>query len=269
MQLFEKNTGYKREPIMTDYSQPLQTEDQEETLYKPSIKAFSSSQCLICLELSTDSLTTPCGHNFCKACLKECWESSHDNRCPHCKENVSKREDLRDLEQLCSQSEILMCQSSYCEPKVELTNIKQVMMIDLMENINPKIFQNHDRPLELFCQDDYRIVCLSCAEEDHKTHNTVPVEEESEKNKAQQVIMHKLVQQMIQDTMKIHCFKMKMSKKNKEKEEADSTELCTDLNYSTERCQMTLPEPESKTRMNCLLPLSSSWIYKMCPSQKG
>lgn len=28
--------GYKREPIMTDYSQPLQTDDQEETLYKPS-----------------------------------------------------------------------------------------------------------------------------------------------------------------------------------------------------------------------------------------
>lgn len=57
------------------------------------------------------------------------------------------------------------------------------MMIDLMENINPKIFQNHDRGLELFCRDDHRIVCLSCAEEDHKTHNTVPVEEESEKNK--------------------------------------------------------------------------------------
>lgn len=69
--------------------------------------------------------------------------------------------------------------------------------------------------------------------------------------------MHKLVQQVIQDTMKkneeIKCSKMKMSKKNKEKEEADNTELCTDLNYSAERCQMTLPEHWAKTRMKFVL----------------
>lgn len=80
-----------------------------------------------------------------------------------------------------------MCQSSYCKPKVEpyerVPNLKQVMMIDLVENINPKIIQNHDRPLELFCRDDHRFVCLSCAEEDHKTHNTVPGEDESEMKK--------------------------------------------------------------------------------------
>lgn len=143
--------------------------------------AFSSSQCFICLELPTDPLATPCGHNFCKACLKECWESSHDKRCPHCKENFSKTADLEQL------SEILMCQSSYCKPKVDphegVPNIKQVMMIDLMESVNPEIVQNHDRPQELFCRDDHRIVCLSCAEEDHKTHNTVPVEDESEMKK--------------------------------------------------------------------------------------
>jgi len=149
--------------------------------------AFSRSalnenlQCLICLEQSTDAVKTPCGHNFCKACLRECWESSHDNRCPCCKENV------KDVEQLLSQSKILMCQSFCCEPKVEphgrVLKIKQVMMIDLIVNLNPKIIQKHDRSLELFCRDDHTSVCLSCNDGGHKTHMTVPVEDVSEKKK--------------------------------------------------------------------------------------
>ncbi|KAL0189258.1 hypothetical protein M9458_016357, partial [Cirrhinus mrigala] len=71
-------------------------------------------QCFICLEVSNDPMMTPCGHNFCKACLKECWESSHDNTCPCCKENLTKRVDLGDIEQLLSE-----CQSSYHETKPE------------------------------------------------------------------------------------------------------------------------------------------------------
>ncbi|KAK7170742.1 hypothetical protein R3I94_000827 [Phoxinus phoxinus] len=266
VRLFEKNTGYKREPIMTEYSQPLKTDVQEETLYKPSKMAFSSSaldenlQCLICLELSTDPVKTPCGHIFCKACLKECWESSHDNRCPCCKENFNNRADLRDFEQLGSQSEILMCPSFYCEPKVEphgrVLKRKQVVMNDLVVNINPKIIQQHHRPLELFCRDDHTSVCLSCNEEDHKTRNTVPVEDESEQKKAKKMMMM-MMRKLVQDTMKkneeVKCSKMKMSKKNKEKKEADNTELCTDLNYSAERCQMTLPEHWAKTRMKLFL----------------
>uniref|UniRef100_A0A672RZ15 E3 ubiquitin/ISG15 ligase TRIM25-like n=1 Tax=Sinocyclocheilus grahami TaxID=75366 RepID=A0A672RZ15_SINGR len=180
VQLFEKNTGYKREPVMTEYSQPLETEDQEETLCKPSVRASSSSvltenlQCLICLELSTDPMMTPCGHNFCKACLKECWESSHDNTCSCCKENFTKRVDLRHCEHLLSQSEILMWQSSYLEPHEKVINIKQVMMLDLVEDINPKI---------RFCGDDQTSVCQSCTEGDHKTHNTVLVKDKSKEKK--------------------------------------------------------------------------------------
>ncbi|XP_050971582.1 E3 ubiquitin/ISG15 ligase TRIM25 isoform X2 [Labeo rohita] len=271
VQLFEKNTGYKRESMITEYSQPLKIEDQEETLCKPSVVASSSSvltenlQCFICLEESTDPVMIPCGHNFCKACLKECWESSHDNTCPCCKEDFTKRVDLRDFEQLLSQSEMLKCQSSYHETKLKphekAVNIKEVMMTDLVEDINPKIIQKH-RALEMFCGDDQMSVCQSYTEGDHKTHNTVLAEDKI-KEKIQE--MHKLVQQMIQDTIKINKeikhFEMKMNKtqemnihkhvqqiiqdtmkKNTEikhsgikmckKEGAYNTELCTDLDYS-------------------------------------
>uniref|UniRef100_A0A8C2AX22 Si:dkey-183c6.9 n=1 Tax=Cyprinus carpio TaxID=7962 RepID=A0A8C2AX22_CYPCA len=128
-----------------------------------SVTASSSSvlteilQCLICLELSTDPMMTPCGHNFCKACLKECWESSHDNTCPCCKEDFSKRVDLRHCGHLLSQSEILMC---------------QITMLDLVEDINPKIIQKYNRLVEYYCLDDRVLVCMSCAiEERHRLHN--------------------------------------------------------------------------------------------------
>ncbi len=140
-------------------------------------------QCLICLELSTDPMMTPCGHIFCKACLKECWESSHDNICPCCKEDFTKRVDLRHCEHLLSQSGILMWQSSYLEPHEKVINIKQVMMLDLVEDINPKIIQTHNRVVQMFCGDDQMSVCQSCTEGDHKTHNTVLVEDKSKEKK--------------------------------------------------------------------------------------
>uniref|UniRef100_A0A3B4DLZ8 E3 ubiquitin-protein ligase TRIM39-like n=1 Tax=Pygocentrus nattereri TaxID=42514 RepID=A0A3B4DLZ8_PYGNA len=52
-------------------------------------------QCSICLDVFTDPVTTPCGHNFCMVCLKECWVSSSRCQCPVCKEEFSRRPELR------------------------------------------------------------------------------------------------------------------------------------------------------------------------------
>lgn len=51
-------------------------------------------QCPVCLDVLNDPVTTPCGHNFCKTCLKECWDNS-PNKCPYCKETFNKRPDLK------------------------------------------------------------------------------------------------------------------------------------------------------------------------------
>uniref|UniRef100_A0A671T4Q3 E3 ubiquitin-protein ligase TRIM39-like n=1 Tax=Sinocyclocheilus anshuiensis TaxID=1608454 RepID=A0A671T4Q3_9TELE len=52
-------------------------------------------QCSVCLEVFTDPVSTPCGHNFCKSCLSQCWDNSQDCKCPLCKETFSKRPDLK------------------------------------------------------------------------------------------------------------------------------------------------------------------------------
>ncbi|XP_060771618.1 zinc-binding protein A33-like isoform X1 [Neoarius graeffei] len=50
--------------------------------------------CPICLDVFTDPVTTPCGHNFCMICLEEFWDSSSHCHCPVCKINFAKRPEL-------------------------------------------------------------------------------------------------------------------------------------------------------------------------------
>ncbi|KAI7814650.1 hypothetical protein IRJ41_023077, partial [Triplophysa rosa] len=213
VEVFEKNSGYKREKVMMEYSPPLEREDQEETLGKTSVMASSSDilikdlQCCVGPDLFNNPLTACAyGHNF-KTCLLEI---SQDCDCPCCKENISGMLDLREMVQYWPQSEICRCQSS--EAKPGLHDIKQVIMIELSENINRNICKKHEailelicrgradnekhkRNLELFSKDFQTSVYLFCTEGDHRTHNTLPVDSAEMKT-------HTRVQHIIQDTMK-------------------------------------------------------------------
>ncbi|XP_075947747.1 E3 ubiquitin-protein ligase TRIM21-like [Anarhichas minor] len=51
--------------------------------------------CSICLDVFTDPVSTPCGHNFCKNCINEHWNTSDRCQCPMCKEGFNTRPDLR------------------------------------------------------------------------------------------------------------------------------------------------------------------------------
>ncbi|XP_048023642.1 zinc-binding protein A33-like [Megalobrama amblycephala] len=186
-------------------------------------------QCSICLDVFTDPVTTPCGHNFCRTCLSKCWTNTQTCFCPFCKETFSRRPDLKinttlrevvqhfkeklDLGEsevfcdICDERKqkavksCLMCQSSYCDDHLELhlrvPRLKKHTLINAVENLEDYICQKHERPLEMFCRDDQTCVCLFCTEGEHRTHNTVPIEEESQEEKTQTD-----EQQMIQKRMK-------------------------------------------------------------------
>ncbi|XP_049924032.1 E3 ubiquitin-protein ligase TRIM39-like [Epinephelus moara] len=51
--------------------------------------------CSVCLELYTDPVSTPCGHNFCKLCINKYWDNTEVSSCPLCKEIFHKRPELR------------------------------------------------------------------------------------------------------------------------------------------------------------------------------
>ncbi|XP_030005828.1 E3 ubiquitin-protein ligase TRIM21-like [Sphaeramia orbicularis] len=51
--------------------------------------------CSICLDVFTDPVTTPCGHNFCKNCITQHWDVNVQNQCPLCNEAFNTRPNLR------------------------------------------------------------------------------------------------------------------------------------------------------------------------------
>uniref|UniRef100_A0A8C1C827 E3 ubiquitin-protein ligase TRIM39-like n=1 Tax=Cyprinus carpio carpio TaxID=630221 RepID=A0A8C1C827_CYPCA len=248
----------------------------------PSMSSSMSSlseeiQCSVCLDVFTDPVSTPCGHNFCKICLNKCWDNSQTCSCPYCKETFKQRPDLkinttlRELvdhckkkspekkpEVLCDICEerklkalksCLVCQNSYCEthlePHLRVTGLKKHKLMDPVSNLEDYICQKHERPLDLFCRDDQTCVCSFCTETDHKNHNTVPIEEESQEKKTELMKTQKDVQLMIQNRIKkIQDIKhsAEVRKRNTEKEKAVRVELFTDLIRSIERHQTELLE---------------------------
>ncbi|XP_045892925.1 E3 ubiquitin-protein ligase TRIM21-like, partial [Micropterus dolomieu] len=51
--------------------------------------------CSICLDVFTDPVSTSCGHNFCKNCITEHWDTNDRWQCPMCNEVFNTRPKLR------------------------------------------------------------------------------------------------------------------------------------------------------------------------------
>ncbi|KAL4009506.1 hypothetical protein ACER0C_003358 [Sarotherodon galilaeus] len=51
--------------------------------------------CSICLDVFTDPVSTPCGHNFCKTCISQHWDMNVMCQCPMCNETFNIRPQLR------------------------------------------------------------------------------------------------------------------------------------------------------------------------------
>ncbi|XP_053537823.1 E3 ubiquitin-protein ligase TRIM39 [Ictalurus punctatus] len=248
-----------------------------------SVLSEDELQCSICLDVFTDPVSTPCGHNFCKVCLRKYWDTSSHCRCPLCKEDFHNRPELRvntfisglaaqfkksvqvkssiAADPLLSMTEKVLCDScigekleavksclhcgvSLCSAHLlfhkTTAKFKRHKLIDPVENLEDYICQKHERPLELFCRDDQTCVCQFCTEGEHKTHNIVPIEEESVVKKCQLGETQAAFQQMIQKRLKkIKEVKEseKLNKMNTEKEKAESMAVFSALMRCIEKSQ--------------------------------
>lgn len=57
----------------------------------PDLFSEQELTCSICLDLFNDPVSTPCGHNFCQACIGGYWASSSVCTCPLCKRQFDER----------------------------------------------------------------------------------------------------------------------------------------------------------------------------------
>uniref|UniRef100_A0A8C6TMU8 Uncharacterized protein n=1 Tax=Neogobius melanostomus TaxID=47308 RepID=A0A8C6TMU8_9GOBI len=139
-----------------------------------AVRSEDQFLCSICLDLFTKPVSTPCGHNFCRRCLSQYWDTSAPCRCPLCKELFHIRPELRVntlLSEMVSQfkqealKSCLVCLSSYCESHLQMC-------------------PQHHKPLELFCRSDHSCLCTMCALLEHQSHKFVSLKEEFDQRKA-------------------------------------------------------------------------------------
>lgn len=75
----------------------------------------------------------------------------------------------------------LTCLVSYCEahlrPHLENSKFQNHRLVEPLRDIERRTCESHKWPLELYCCADACCVCQDCAAEDHRGHNTVPIQE--------------------------------------------------------------------------------------------
>ncbi|XP_007553449.1 PREDICTED: E3 ubiquitin-protein ligase TRIM21-like [Poecilia mexicana] len=238
-----------------------------------SLQSEDRFLCPICLDVFTDPVSTPCGHNFCKACIIQHWDINVICKCPMCKERFTSRPQLRvntfiketvaqfrrEAQQeaakpgevpcdVCTGTKLkalkscLVCLTSYCQPHLEphLTapRLKKHQLMEPVENLEDRICLQHDKPLELFCRTDQTCVCSLCPVLNHKNHEFAPLREESERKKAELRKAEAAFQEMVQKRrLKIWEIResVKIRKYAADREKVEGVQVFTALKESAER----------------------------------
>ncbi|KAJ8386994.1 hypothetical protein AAFF_G00161710 [Aldrovandia affinis] len=105
------------------------------------------------------------------------------------------------------------------------------------------VCEKHARPLELFCSTDRVCVCARCAETDHGTHSTVPIEREWTLRCSQLKMEVLEVKQSILDRQrKVEEVKQRveLSRRDAEKELGEGLQVLAAVLRSVEKCQVEL-----------------------------
>ncbi|MGH0177177.1 UNVERIFIED_CONTAM: hypothetical protein FKN15_074215 [Acipenser sinensis] len=100
----------------------------------------------------------------------------------------------------------LTCLASYCEthvkPHSEVTPLKRHKLINAIGDLEQKLCTEHQRLCEVFCRTDQTCICWRCADEDHKSHDTVSAEAERSVKQKQLGETQTEIQQRIQERLK-------------------------------------------------------------------
>uniref|UniRef100_UPI00358E6425 E3 ubiquitin-protein ligase TRIM7-like n=1 Tax=Myxine glutinosa TaxID=7769 RepID=UPI00358E6425 len=116
-------------------------------------------QCIVCFELYEEPITLPCGHSFCKVCIKQHWESREEVTvcdCPNCRKVFPIKPE--------------------CQKNVALAKLVEQMKLVPGVNVEERRCTEHGKPILLYCKDDESLMCVMCLVGQHTNHKVVPVE---------------------------------------------------------------------------------------------
>ncbi|XP_065271482.1 tripartite motif-containing protein 10-like [Emys orbicularis] len=123
-------------------------------------------KCPICLKYLTDPVSIHCGHNFCRVCITQHYETWAEGDydpvcCPNCRALIRK---------------------GTLRPNYQLANIvDKIKQMDLKPG-KEKLCERHNKTLDLFCEEDGEALCVVCERSpEHGAHTMILMEEAAQK----------------------------------------------------------------------------------------
>ncbi|XP_029373816.1 finTRIM family, member 86 [Echeneis naucrates] len=175
--------------------------------------------CSVCLDTLKDPATLPCGHSYCLACIESHWDKGDSKRqysCPQCRTLFKQRPSLAKSTLLVEAMEKLRANSlkqssstaaSSAPPSIPLymevlPDVGQRSVYPQLPTVEPRPCPQHNRPLNLFCQEDKECVCEVCCQHGHKGHHVLKPQTERKERQKELVQMQVETQRRIQQIEK-------------------------------------------------------------------
>ncbi|XP_028441074.1 E3 ubiquitin-protein ligase TRIM21-like [Perca flavescens] len=196
--------------------------------------------CSICLDVFTDPVSTPCGHNFCKKCITDHWNIDLPFQCPNCKKGFSTKPEL-EVNTFISEMAAQFRESA----QQEANSSSSEQQVSKPKEVPSDVYSGTKRRTWMFF-----LLCLMCIfiawmVSDQKKHVVGPLKEEygplKEEYEAKKAELWKTgaeILQMIQKRrLKIQEIKhsVELSDEDADREIAEGVQIFTALKESVER----------------------------------
>ncbi|XP_004911544.2 E3 ubiquitin/ISG15 ligase TRIM25 [Xenopus tropicalis] len=219
--------------------------------------------CSICLNIYTDPVMLPCGHNYCRGCiggLLDTQEGSGGYSCPECRAEFQQRPALQRNRTLgniaerflpaqseqqgapgiyctyCIQSPVaatkscLHCEASLCDNHVRVhSKSAEHILCQPSDSLPNRKCSAHKRLLEYYCMEDNACICVSCHIVGHHIgHKVALLSEASERKKGK---LRNALERLILKRERAERDSQRLQERRREMEEkaANETERVTAL----------------------------------------
>uniref|UniRef100_A0A3B1JSN3 Tripartite motif-containing protein 35-like n=1 Tax=Astyanax mexicanus TaxID=7994 RepID=A0A3B1JSN3_ASTMX len=127
-------------------------------------------KCPICLELFRDPVLLHCSHSFCRTCLESSWSLKDVRECPLCrKTSEGSLLNILVLKEACDSLLEEKKRRISAGPQGSLESQGSQESQGSKESQGSQC-SDHAEKLQLYCEDDQKLVCLHCVSGYHENH---------------------------------------------------------------------------------------------------